>query len=254
MNTEIENYLNADRAAFGLTLAERVKLFLRMFALRSDIYVYGEWKHSKAGRVPAKAAFGKPTSEKALDNLVKNGTLPMEAIAFISEINEMIFRWDFLDRTSGTTGEPQGYTGGKFNFKETLKDWYPRPDYDDDCDYVEYMVFDKYESEGMAEYSYDEGEERKDAKLYFNYSGDGRYAMGSLEEYMTTGLTKAFTFYWQIEDEDNEVLAELKEKSIAAGTPQDVITEKLMAKGCTKEEARCLVSWLGEGVVILIEN
>lgn len=252
MNKEIEDYLSADRKAFGLTLGERLKLFLRMFAMRKDIYVYGEWKHSKAGRVPAKAAFGKPTGEKVLDGMVKNGTLPIEAIAFISEINELIFRWDFLDRTSGTTGQPQGYAGGKFNFKGLGK-WYPKPSYNDDFDYVEYMCFDSYEPEGQAEYSYNEGEARKDASLYFNYSNEERMPMDSLEQYLTRGASMAFTFYWQRKD-GNEVLSELRKKSIPTDTPKDIIAEKLFAKGCTDEEAKCLVSWLGKDAVILVES
>lgn len=75
----------------------------------------------------------------------------------------------------------------------------------------------------------------------------------SFEAYVTAGARKAFTWYWQVDDrEGGELLDRLLATSVDPGTPPDELATMLEARGATPAEARALVEWLGEDVVVLL--
>jgi len=251
---ELENYIQSQVQTHGKTLAQRVRLFLTLFAQRPDIHVYGYWNTSRKITQPTKKSFGKAVNSRSLNSFIQKEVFPLELIAFMSEIGSLRFEWDFADKTSGMTQLPRGSNGGMFKF-DGLKasSWYPRPDYDEDFDYVEYAMFDNYVAEGTTQYSYSSDNNRKDAELWFANANDcERHYMGSLEMYMTQGIKRAFTWYWQMDDwEGKHLYDELVQKSIPSTTPKTELLALLEEKGCESEDAKAMYNWLGQNIHIL---
>jgi hypothetical protein len=91
--------------------------------------------------------------------------------------------------------------------------------------------------------------------MVFDSASDGeRTDMGSIEEYFTQGARAGFTWYWQRGGywESVEFTRALFEASIPRDTPPDRIAVALVALGLTEAEARSMIDWLGQDVVILL--
>lgn len=254
----MQDYIESEIKEYNSTITERLKLFLELFAYRSDIYIYSTWTKRKARFVPSKKAFSGGLSESKTNKLLKEKSLPVELIAFLSEIKNFKFEWDFSDRTSGKTGLDRGGNGGVINFSQLDKQiWYPKPEWQEELDYQEYSILDDIAAEGQALYTYPEGKNKEEAAIWFHYSGGDQepYYMGTLSDYLRKGAQMAFASYWQIESQESAAIVnELQEKSIPESTTDNELIQKIIDRGFEAEKAEGLVKWLGKDLRIVFEN
>ncbi|BDS12633.1 BRCT domain-containing protein [Aureispira anguillae] len=255
LDEEIANYITQDKEKNGLTLAQRLKLYFTLLGQRSDIYIHGNWSGGK----PLAKAFGKAASVSSLNRW--KGKLPLEYLAFLTEMGTFDFGWSFRALSPQLIKDDyfeQGEPCALLHFRGVSRSpkWYPRPDYDDEYNYVARLMIDEMVAEGYTEYSYDEGETKTDAKLIFvNHNDCDRSYMGSLESYFTEGAKNAFVWYWQCQSWTGQhALEELRKNSIPATSSKEEILNRFITKGYTKEEAEALHQWLGKDVVLLLEQ
>jgi hypothetical protein len=87
-----------------------------------------------------------------------------------------------------------------------------------------------------------------------HHTNDGTFTpFPSFDAYVTAGARKAFTWYWQVGDREGTALLDrLLATSVDPGTPPGELVTMLEARGAGPAEARALVDWLGEDVVVLL--
>ncbi len=253
LDEAIQQYLDKDRAEYGLGLGARLQAYFKIFAQRSDIFVLGNWSNGK----PLSTAFGKSPSISSLNRWKKK--LPLEYLAFLSETGPFKFQWGFKTLSEALKKDNyfrQGDPLGILNIQAIGRSpkWWPKQDWEEDFDYACNLMFDEMANEGYAEYAYDPGEGPQDAAITFmNHNGVERYYMGSLNSYLKEGAKNAFVWYWQVQYWTGQnALTELKKASIDTNINERTLIQQLQAKGCNAEEAQALWNWLGSAAHILI--
>lgn len=227
---------------YGLSLANRLLCFLKVFAKRKDVYMNHDY-------------FGAPADNKTL--LKWHKEVPHDVLAFSSEFGPCEFTWTLKEFKKETKNYSQGYRGGRIkhpglkNFR-----WYKRPSDWDWCEYDSDIMFDDVVAEGTAALSYDPGESRLEASIVFdNANSVTRDLMGDCEDYFTKGAKNAFVWYWQSNDwEGQGFLDKIKANSISPKTPKTEIVKALMKKKLKKLEAEALMSWLGDDIILLLHK
>ena len=231
------------RERWGMTLGALLLKYLHVFEQRPDVFTFD-------------TKIGAPLGSG--DLLYHHGDIPAQWLAFASEMNTLEFNWVFDDRKGERSNYSKGYNGGRIKLSgipgrryilwHAIPEW--RKEHDD---FVAEASFDEFVAEGHTFYSYDKGEKRTQASLIFDNANDCvRYGLGSLEGYITDGARAGFTWYWQMGP--GEFTDELFQHAIPRDTDKDTVATLLQGKGLTAEEARAMMAWLGDDVVILLHE
>lgn len=228
------------RDAWGLTLAELLHLWVRLFKRRADIVVR---THEEAP----------PLSERRLG--WNTDQLPPEVLAFAAEHGGLYFCWYLKALEAEMADKSEGYNGGKVRLLgvEHVR-WRPKSEDWQYGDWEAQVMIDLMVEEGVTFLAYRPGETPVQAHVEFDSANDcERYPMGSLEDYLTLGARRAFAWYWQQDDwEGKEFREALEEASLPRDTPPEQLIAALVARGASPPEASALHRWIGPDVVLLL--
>jgi hypothetical protein len=220
----------AQRDKYGLTIAQLLRCWCRVFARRPDIHVL----HATADRPAAPAALAP--------------RLPAHVLALASELGAVHFCWAFKDKLDEVGNSGMGYNGGRVNLVdfETLR-WYEEQAGFD-------ASFDVLQPEGSTVLSHEFAATPADARLFFINPGSEPRALGTAESYLTYGAQCAFVWYWQKPGywEAEEFLARLTAASLPKTTPAEEVVAGLCARGLDPAEAQAVQRWLGPDAVLLL--
>lgn len=226
---------------YGRTIPELLRLWIRLFAQRPDIYVRTN-------------THGAPTSTATVAALTQR--LPPDILALAAGSGPLHFCYVFADQREGMDGSSEGYNGGRINlvgFKHFR--WWDRPAEWDFVSFKAQAMFDELQAEGSTMLSHDPGESETDALLVFDDANDcERHPMGTSEEYLTQGARRGFVWYWPKLEywEANDFVAKLFKGSIPRTSPEAAIRSALVARGLDAAEADSMWRWLGRDAVLLI--
>ncbi|MCA9658189.1 MAG: pentapeptide repeat-containing protein [Myxococcales bacterium] len=240
----IDAVLAKQRARWGATLGELLLKYIHVLGQRPDVFVYD-------------TRIGAPLSKAGL--LAYHKGAPKEWLALASEVNSLEFNWVLAAKKGERHESSKGYNGGRCELVglpapgyicwHRIPEW--RKEYDD---YEAEASFDDFVAEGRTVFSYDPGQRPEQARLVFDDANDcERHELGSLEDYFTDGARAGFVWYWQV-GSGGEFRQALLDSSIARDTSPATIVRLLEGKGLTPAEARAMVKWLGDDVVILLHG
>jgi hypothetical protein len=218
---------------YGLTIAQLLRCWCRVFAKRPDVHVL----HATSDRSASVATLAALASR-----------LPAHAHALAAELGSLHFCWIFKDELAGAGSREPGYNGGRINLVgfETLR-WYAEDDRYD-------ASFDVLQPEGSTVLSHEADATPADARLFFMNSGSEPRELGTVESYVTYGAQCAFVWYWQKRGywEAEAFLARLTAASLPSTTPADEVVAALCARGLEPAEAQAVQRWLGPDAVLLL--
>lgn len=240
----IDSVLDVQRERWGVTLGSLLLKYIHVLGQRPDVYVY-------------KTQIGGPSSNASL--LAHHKRVPKAWLALASEVNDLEFNWVLTEHKADRAQFSEGYNGGRIKLvglpSPGYRLWYAIPEWRKEYDdYEAEASFDDFVAEGRTVYSYDPGRSPTQATLIFDNANDcERHPLGSLESYFLNGARAAFSWYWQVGGE-GEFTETLLGRSIPRTTDPQVIVGLLQDKGLSEPEARGMVAWLGEDVVILLHS
>ncbi|MCY1056318.1 hypothetical protein [Nannocystis sp. SCPEA4] len=215
---------------YGLTIAQLLRCWCRVFAERPDVHVL----HATADR---------PGSADALAALAPR--LPAHALALAAELGSLHFSWIFKDKRDES--DP-GSNGGRINLVgfDKLR-WCA----EDDCYDAK---FDELQPEGSVFLRHELDATPADARLFFINPGSEPRDLGTVESYLAHGAGRAFVWYWQKLGywEADALVARLTAASLPSTTPADEVVAGLQARGLDPVEAQALQRWLGPDAVLLL--
>lgn len=210
-------------------LAERLRLYLQLFANRPDLHV---WVHT--WETPA--APGEP--------------LPHEPAAFLHD-HSVRFAWSFEppygDLPSGDGGRLLLHPGHGEGWLTSNQRWLEGMDAS--------LLIDACVEEALTFLAVPEGSSTQDAVVtFYNANDETLRPFDSLEDYLTQGARRAFTWYWQADPpyESDDLLARLDAASLPANSDAEAILSGLQRQGASPEEAATLLAWLGDDARRLI--
>ncbi len=222
--------------AYGMPLGQLVRAYARLFSKRHDVRVL---ENSLAEQEPQS------------DRLRMHSVFPAEAIALYEHVGRGHFRWVFADAQHEADTE-----GGRLALRGLHKlNWISRPQHWDFANYLKDVPFDELESYGSGRLSYDPGQHPRDATLVFFDNDAADYIpYGTVDNYLTMGAKRAFVYTWQFGDGGDALLLlnRLLEQSYSVDTPAAQCADLLIQRGATEAEAKSLLRWLGERVVLLL--
>ncbi|MFV8756525.1 hypothetical protein ACNOYE_38765 [Nannocystaceae bacterium ST9] len=217
---------------YGLTIAQLLRCWCRVFAMRPDVHVLHATDRSASSAALAELAL----------------RLPAHALAFAAELRSLHFCWVFADRRGSVGRDNLGYEGGRINVSdfEELR-WYAEHDGFD-------ASFDVLQPEGSTVLRHQADELPADATPFFINPGSEARDFGSLAGYLTWGAQCAFVWYWQKRgyEESEAFLARLAAASLPPTTPADEVVAGLCARGLDPAEAQAVQRWLGADAVLLL--
>ncbi len=235
----IEKVQQSQLEKYGATIPSLLLSYLEIFAKRPDVHVYTN-------------NLGRPTPNNTLLKL--RDYIPQDLLAFCADIGKLEYNWVFTDGREKRHQYSEGYNGGRLDLVglERFR-WYPKPDWQEDEDFVADALFDNFVAEGNTRVSYDKGEKPTEAALVFDNANDcERYYLGSIETYITDGAKAGFTWYWQMGP--GEFTDKLYHASLPRDTPAETIIKLLQDQGLRSQTANAMVRWLGESAVILLHQ
>lgn len=240
----IDAVLGEQRERWGVALGSLLLKYIHVLGQRPDVFVY-------------KTQIGGPLSNASL--LSHHHQVPKAWLALASEVNDLEFNWVLTEHKAERDQYSEGYNGGRIKLRGLpspgYRLWYSIPEWRKEYeDYEAEASFDDFVAEGRTLYSYDPGQKPTQATLIFDNANDcERHSLGTLERYFLDGARAAFSWYWQVGGE-GEFAQALLDRSIPRSTEPEEIVGLLQEKGLTEAEARGMVAWLGEDVVILLHG
>jgi len=213
-----------------MNLADRLRLYIRLFSKRSDIHVWeATWRPvTSAPELPSSASF-----------------LSKESLRFV---------WGFEE---GSQGDHPSSDGGVLHLHPGHEQDSGWPDADAfPLEGVELsLMFDLLVTEGTSHLVVSPDQSIADAvPAFYNANDESLRRFDSLEAYLTLGARRAFAWYWPSEDqgETEEVLARLHEGSLEAGS--EGLRDRLIEQGASEPEADALIAWLGDDARVLVPS
>jgi hypothetical protein len=218
---------------YGLTIAQLLRCWIRVFSTRPDIHVL----HDTAGP---------PVSASALAALASQ--LPAHAHAFAAESGPLHFCWIFKDKLAEVHESSEGYNGGRINLVGFEAVRWHRSHAGGSA-----AMFDDLQAEGSSFLFHDRGSSPGAAGIIFHNLSE-RYSQGDVESYLTTGAASAFVWYWPKRGywEAEEFVARLAAASLPRTTPADEVVAGLRARGLDELEAQAVQRWLGPAATLLL--
>lgn len=211
------------------TLAQRLRIYLRLFAARDDLHV---WVHT--WETPTQP--GEP--------------LPDEPAAFLRD-HALRFAWSFeppyATLPSGDGGRLLLHPGHGEGWLTAQERWLEGMDAS--------LLIDACVEEGLTFLAIPEGASTQDATpVFYNANDETLRPFDSLEDYLTQGARRAFTWYWQADppDESDALLQRLDAASLPARSGDQALLDGLQRQGASSEEAAALLAWLGDDARRLI--
>ncbi|MCY0987710.1 hypothetical protein OV203_11280 [Nannocystis sp. ILAH1] len=218
---------------YGLTLAQLLRCWIRVFSMRPDIHVL----HDNVGS---------PVSAAALAALASR--LPAHAHALAAEAGPMHFGWVFKDMLAEVGSSGAGNHGGRLNLLgfEAFR-WHAS----DADEFV--AMFDDLQAEGSTFLIQEPGTSSDRAEVVFVDRGERR-SFGTVAHYITRGAESAFVWYWPKRGywEAEGLVARLAAASLPRSTPADEVVAGLCARGLSRLEAQAVQRWLGADAVLLL--
>ena len=223
----------AQVAKYGLTIAQLLRCWIRVFSTRPDIHVLHD-------------TVGAPVSASTLAALAS--LLPADVHAFAAESGPLHFCWVFADRLAEVAQSEEGYNGGRINLVgfEAVR-WYPS------FARGSAMMFDELQPEGSSFLFHDRDSSPSAAAISFHNLSD-RYNQGGVASYLTAGAASAFVWYWPKRGywEAEALVARLAAASLPRTTPADEVVAVLRARGLDELEAQAVQRWLGPDATLLL--
>lgn len=221
---------------YGLPLGQLLQLYVRLFAKRRDVRVLDK-------------KFAKPANAKVLRRW--RSLTPAHVLALYESIGSGHLRWVFAD----AEGE-HDRDGGRLLLDGIRSlHWRARPSDWTFATFEMEAAFEPLDSYGSATMSFEPGQARTDAEIvFFDKDAAQRISWGTAEHYLTEGAKRAFVWTWQLGDspETEHAVARLMSASVSADTPTDELETMLAKQRLTETQARALVRWLGDRVVLLL--
>nr|AYM52220.1 hypothetical protein [Nannocystis pusilla] len=223
----------AQIGAYGLTLGQLLRCWIRVFSTRPDIHVLHD-------------SVGAPVSAPALAALASR--LPAHAHAHAAEVGPLQFSWVFKDMLAEVGSSGAGNDGGRLNLVgfEAFR-WHASG-----ADEFTAM-FDDLQAEGSTFLIQEPGTSSDRAEVVFVNLGERR-SFGTVAHYVTRGAESAFVWYWPKRGywEAEALVARLVAASLPRSTPADEVVAGLCARGLSQLEAQAVQRWLGADAVLLL--
>lgn len=224
--------LVAQLDSYGLSIAQLLRCWIRVFSLRPDVHVL----HDTAGPPVDTDTF-----------MALAGRLPADALALAAELGPLHFCWVFADKLAAVGEHAEGHDGGRVNLVgfAGLR-WCA---VDDGFD----AAFDDLQAEGRTLLWHAVDTSPDTAELVFVHRGE-RHPYGTVEHYLTRGAGAAFVWYWPKRDEGDarELVARLVAASLPRTTSADEVVARLRARGLEQAQAQALQRWLGPDATLLL--
>lgn len=223
----------AQVGTYGLTIAQLLRCWIRVFSARPDIHVLHDTASS-------------PVSAATLAALASR--LPAHAHALAAETGPMHFCWVFKDMLAEAGSSSEGHNGGRINLVgfEAFR-WYASGS-------DEFMaMFDDLQAEGSTFLIQEPGTSSDRAEVVFVNLSERR-SYGTVEHYITRGAGSAFVWYWPKRGywEAEGLVARLAAASLPRSTPADEVVAGLCARGLGHVEAQAVQRWLGPDAALLL--
>src|SRR5690606_15299050 len=214
-----------------MDLHAKLELFFRLFARRPDVHVWVSRVIPRASPAPQ---------------------LPADADALLGT-RSSCFAWSFDPPEPGDE-RPEG-NGGRLWLDAGHGEGWQSQDERWLDGVASSLLIDDVVAEGLGLLVVDEGGAITDARPAFHDANDeALYRYASLEDYLTQGARKGFVWYWASPGSRDaaDVLEQLHEGSLPAGTEPAVLRARLEAQGAALEEAEALWRWLGDDARLLV--
>ena len=221
----------------GLTPGTLLLKYFQVFAQRPDIHI-------------TECKLGAPANNATLYSY--HHQVPKDYLALCADVGTIQWSWVPKDRKSD---DDSCYFGGflKFRALDRLR-WYPKPDWwdEDDTDAAYTALIEDFVSECNTHLAYKKNQRPTQAFLLCDNANDcTQHSLGmDTYEFFTKGAKEAFGWYWM--DRHSEATDKLLESSLPKDTPTEEIVELLVKKGLSEDDAKAMIAWLGEDVVILL--